>query len=161
MASRRLVRGDYKALVELRFQMRQFLSFGEHAAREAGIEAQQQQALLAVKGLPEGERATIKTLAQRLCIKHHSAVALVDKLEDARLLERARSRADGREVLLHITRAGERMLERLTSKHRHQLSVLGPSVVEALARALGERPAAARHSRPAARQAPPRTKRAR
>jgi DNA-binding MarR family transcriptional regulator len=71
---------DYRALAEFRYQIRRFLSFSETAARAAGIEPQQHQLLLALKGLPPSHRPNIKSLAERLCVKHHTAVALVDQL---------------------------------------------------------------------------------
>src|SRR4249920_3655376 len=101
---------DYRALAEFRFQIRVFLSFSDRAARKHGIEPQQHQLLLACKGLPEGSRPTIGTLAQRLCVEHHTAVALIDKLETRELVRRAPSPVDRREVLVEITKLGEAML---------------------------------------------------
>jgi hypothetical protein len=40
---------DFKAMAELRYQIRRFLRFSENAARQAGIEPQQHQLLLAIK----------------------------------------------------------------------------------------------------------------
>jgi len=71
---------DYRGLGEFRYQIRRFLRFSEQVAREAGIEPQQHQLLLAIKGLPEGVVASISILAERLQIQHHSAVELVDRL---------------------------------------------------------------------------------
>ena len=70
---------DYRALAEFRYQIRAFLSFSERAARAHGVEPQQHQLLLACKGLPTSQRPTIGTLARRLCVEHHTAVALVDR----------------------------------------------------------------------------------
>lgn len=61
-------------MAELRYQIRRFLRFSEDAARHAGIEPQQQQLLLAVKGLPQGVKPTIRVLAERMQLQHHSAV---------------------------------------------------------------------------------------
>jgi len=52
-------------------------------ARAAGLEPQQYMLLLALRGLPAGVEATIRTLADRLALRHHSAVELIDRLEDA------------------------------------------------------------------------------
>src|SRR3954451_12064007 len=125
-------RGDYRALAEFRYQIRVFLSFSEKAARAAGIEPQQHQLLLACKGLPERLRPTIKTLAERLCVQHHTAVALVDHLEHRGLVRRRPSPTDGREVLVDLTATGERLLRRLALLHRQQLRTVAPALVKAL-----------------------------
>ena len=123
---------DYRALAAFRYEIRKFLAFSEQAAREAGIEPQQHQLLLAVRGLPEGARPTIGAIAERLCVKHHTAVALVDKLEASGLIARERSTEDRREVLLSLTRDGEAVLRTLSSLHREQLQSAGPAVIRAL-----------------------------
>jgi DNA-binding MarR family transcriptional regulator len=130
---------DYRALAELRYQLRLFLSFSEQAARAAGLEPQQHQLLLAIKGLPEGPRPTIKTLAERLCVKHHTMVALVDQVEARALVRRQRSSADRREVLLALTPKGERILRGLSLLHRGQLREVGQELVDALAEILSGR----------------------
>lgn len=123
---------DYRALAALRYEIRKFLAFSEQAARDAGVEPQQHQLLLAVRGLPEGARPTIGTIAERLCVKHHTAVALVDKLEASGLVARERSSEDRREVLLRLTRDGQTLLRTLSSQHRRQLQIAGPEVLRAL-----------------------------
>ena len=45
---------DYRALAEVRYQIRRFLRFSEDAARKAGVEPQHHQLVLAVKGLACG-----------------------------------------------------------------------------------------------------------
>jgi DNA-binding MarR family transcriptional regulator len=128
----KLSSSDYRALAAFRYEIRKFLAFSEQAARDAGIEPQQHQLLLAVRGLPEGSRPTIGTIAERLCVKHHTAVALVDKLETIGLVTRERSSEDRREVLLRLTHAGDGVLRTLSSLHRQQLQSAGPEVIRAL-----------------------------
>ena len=123
---------DYRALAAFRYEIRKFLAFSEQAARDAGIEPQQHQLLLAVRGLPEGTRPTIGAIAERLCVKHHTAVALVDKLEGSGLIVRERSTEDRREVLLRLTPDGDAVLRTLSSLHRQQLQSAGPEVIRAL-----------------------------
>ena len=123
---------EYRALGAFRYEIRKFLAFSEHAAREAGIQPKQHQLLLAVRGLPEGARPTIGTVAERLCVKHHTAVALIDALEKQGLLKRDRSSADRREVLLVLTPKGDALLLRLSALHREQLRNVGPLMVTAL-----------------------------
>ncbi len=76
---------EYRALAELRYRIRHFLREGDAKARAVGLEPQQYLMLLAIRGLPEGSEATIQTLAERLALKHHSVVELVDRLETTRL----------------------------------------------------------------------------
>src|ERR1700731_4491393 len=91
---------DYTALADFRYEIRRFLNFSETAARAAGIEPHQHQALLAIKGLPARQIATVGALAERLQIQHHSAVELTNRLESKGLIRRSRGQADRREVLL-------------------------------------------------------------
>src|SRR5215470_8935087 len=76
-----VTQSDYQALAEFRYQIRRYLSFGDQAAEAAGLRSRQYQLLLALKGMPDGMEATIKNLADRLGIRHHSTVELVDRLE--------------------------------------------------------------------------------
>lgn len=124
---------DYRALSEFRYQIRCFLSFSERAAREHGVEPQQHQLLLALKGLPEDRRPTIGTIAERLCVEHHTAVTLTDRLERAGLVARTRGERDRREVLLSITDRGQDLLGRLSAIHQEQLASVGPKLQRALA----------------------------
>ncbi len=129
---------DYRSLAAFRYEIRKFLAFSEQAARDAGIEPQQHQLLLAVRGLPADKRPTIRAAAERLCVQHHTAVALVDKLEARGLMLRERSSTDRREVLLRLTPAGQALLQRLSALHRAQLRGVGPTMVAALSTILGE-----------------------
>jgi DNA-binding MarR family transcriptional regulator len=123
---------DYRLLASFRHEMRKFLAFSERAARAAGVEPQQHQLLLALRGLPDELRPTIGTLAERLCVQPHTAVALADKLEEEGLVERERGAEDRREVLLRMTPAGDVLLRGLSALHRQQLAVVGPAMVSAL-----------------------------
>ncbi|HEX4448950.1 MAG TPA: MarR family transcriptional regulator [Polyangiaceae bacterium] len=123
---------DYRSLAAFRFEIRKFLAFSERAASDAGIEPKQHQLLLAVRGLPPGTRPTVGVVAERLCVRHHTTVALVDKLEERGLVRRERGTEDRREVLLHLTPEGESMLRGLSALHRDQLRSVGPTMVAAL-----------------------------
>jgi DNA-binding MarR family transcriptional regulator len=133
----RISPADYRSLAAFRYAIRKFLAFSEQAARAAGIEPQQHQLLLAIRGLPEPLRPTIRAISERLCVKHHSTVALVDKLELRGLLRRERSARDRREVLLHLTPAGEAVLRQLSVLHRQQLRTVGPAMVNVLQNIVG------------------------
>jgi hypothetical protein len=67
---------EYRQIAEFRYRLRQFLHFSEEVARARGIEPQQHQLLLAIKGLPKGTRPTITAVSSRLCLRHHSTVEL-------------------------------------------------------------------------------------
>ena len=128
---------DFAALANFRYEIRRFLNFSEQAARGAGIEPHQHQALLVIKGLPRDQKPTVGLLAERLQIRHHSAVELSDRLEAQGLIRRSRSEADRREVLLALTSRGEKLLRRLTLSHREELRTVRPSLLRALEAVIG------------------------
>lgn len=123
---------DYRALAELRFLIRRFLAFSETSAREADVEPQQHQLLLVLKALRPPDRPTIRAAAERLLIQHNSAVELVSRSVDRGLIERRPGEHDRREVLLHITPRGQRVLRRLTLAHRRELESAAPALLGAL-----------------------------
>ncbi|MBX5458933.1 MAG: winged helix-turn-helix transcriptional regulator [Thermogemmatispora sp.] len=123
---------DYRALAEFRYQIRRFLRFSEQVAREAGLEPQHYQLLLALKGLPEGRKATITELAERLQIQHHSAVELINRLVERDLVGKQRDVLDQRQVILSLTPRGEEVLQTLAAYHRAELQIVGPALVAAL-----------------------------
>jgi DNA-binding MarR family transcriptional regulator len=123
---------DFQSLAELRYQLRVFVSFSEQAARERGIEPQQHQLMLAIKGLPTGLRPTVRVLAERLRLRHHSVVELIDRSERAGLVMRTPSPTDGREILVRVTATGDRLLRKLSVVHQAELQTIGPLLVQAL-----------------------------
>jgi DNA-binding MarR family transcriptional regulator len=127
---------DYEALAEFRYQIRKFIRFSERAARDAGVEPQQHQLLLAVKGMPADVAPSIGEVASRLQIVHHSAVELVDRLEEQGLIQRRRNPDDRRQVFLSLTQKGERVLRELTVHHRRELATSGPELASALRKLL-------------------------
>ncbi len=122
----------YGALADFRYEIRRFLNFSEHAAQAAGIEPQQHQALLAIKAWPAGQGITIGALAERLQVRHHTAVELTDRLERRGWILRLRGQDDARKVILHLARRGERLLERLSVSHREELRTAGPRLLAVL-----------------------------
>jgi DNA-binding MarR family transcriptional regulator len=126
MAARRIAQAEYEALAEFRFALRQFLYFSETAAAEAGLTPRQHQALLAIRGNPGGQPLGIGELARRLQLRHHSAVGLVDRLSSLGFVTRRPGAPDRRRVLVVLTPAGRRVLDRLTAAHRDELRRLGP-----------------------------------
>jgi DNA-binding MarR family transcriptional regulator len=132
MAGRRLKNSDYQALAEFRYRIRCFLRFSEQAARAAGLEPQQHQLLLSVKGLPSSKKATVGVLAERMQLAHHSTVELLDRLQERGLVERHRDESDRRQVLVRITPAGEAILADLSLHHFDELGSVGPTLVQVL-----------------------------
>lgn len=132
---------DYQAIAEFRYQIRRFLRFSEDAARAAGLEPQQHQLLLAVKGMPGGRGARISDLAERLQIQHHSTVELVDRLAARGLVNRALGEDDRREVYVQLAPRGESILKALTLHHKTELRRAAPALVAALYEVAGRRSA--------------------
>lgn len=129
---REISTAGYRQLAEFRYRIRQFLHLSEEAARSKGIEPQQHQVLLAIKGLPEGSRPTVRTLSERLCLRHHSTVELIDRLAEQRAVTRRHSDQDRREVLIELTPHGEELLHQLSVLLWQELRVSGPVLAESL-----------------------------
>lgn len=118
----------YEILATFRYELRKFIHFSETAAKAASVTPQQHQALLAIKGFPGRERITIGELAERLQLRHHSVVGLVDRLVKEKLVLRLASADDRRQVLIQVTARGEKMLEKLSMTHHEQLQRIGPEI---------------------------------
>src|SRR4029079_2251724 len=123
---------EYEALAEFRYNIRRFLRLSEEAAAKAGIEARQYQFLLALRGLIEQKRVTITDLAERMQVRHHSVVGLINRLVERKLIERRRGESDRRQVYIHLTSRGEDLLRRLAIYHRGELLASAPALVAAL-----------------------------
>jgi DNA-binding MarR family transcriptional regulator len=123
---------EFRSLAEFRYQIRVFLNRSEEAARNADLEPQQYLLMLALRGLPADREPSIRELAERLQLRHHSVVELVDRLERRQLLRRERSLTDRRQVALHLTPRGERILTRLAKQRISELRTAAPALVRAL-----------------------------
>jgi DNA-binding MarR family transcriptional regulator len=121
-------------LAELRYQIRRFLRTREVAAREAGIEPQQYLLLLQAKGLQRRQPVTLSVLAERLQLRHHSTVGLVDRLAGRGMVARRTDPGDRRTVQVVLRPAGEAVLERLVRHSLRELGTEGPALVSALRR---------------------------
>jgi DNA-binding MarR family transcriptional regulator len=133
---------EYRALAELRYRIRHFIQEGDAAARRSNLEPQQYQMLLAIRGLPLGTVATIRTLAQRMALQHHSAVELIDRLESHGLVRRRRSQGDKREVRVSLLPQGSKLLDRVASERISELRASGVALANAIT-------ALVKHKRPA------------
>src|SRR3954470_13218249 len=129
MAKRsRLIKAQYETLAAFRYALRQFIHFSEEAASRTGLTPQQHQALLAIKGYPGRDCVSVGELAERLQLRHHSAVGLVDRLVAEKLVSRAPSSEDRRQVFIQLTSRGENVLAKLSSAHSQQLRRMGPGL---------------------------------
>jgi DNA-binding MarR family transcriptional regulator len=124
---------DYARLAAFRHELRQFLRFSEEAAERAGLSAQHYQAMLVLRACPEGQAVSINDLAGELLIRHNSAVGLVDRLVDERLVVREASQVDRRKVELRLSARGRQVLARLAQIHRDELERIGPALERLIA----------------------------
>jgi len=122
----KLATRDYAELASFRHALRGFLRFSEAAAAEEGLTSQHYQAMLILRGWPDGDPLSINDLAQQLLIKHNSAVGLVDRLAHEGLVVREPSTVDRRKVELHLSAQGRQVLARLAAMHRDELRRIGP-----------------------------------
>ncbi len=125
---------DYQALADFRYALRQFLAFSGGAAKSVGLTPQQHQAMLSIIGAPEGQAVTIGFLAERLLLKHHSTVELVDRLVEIDLVTRESDGGDRRKVLLSLTPKAKRLLTKLSSAHIEELRRIRPAFAALLER---------------------------
>lgn len=133
-AAKKITQAQYETLASFRFTLRRFLRFSEEEAQAAGITPQQHQALLAIKGFPGRDYVTVGELAERLQLRHHSAVGLVDRLVAEKLVARRASSDDRRHVHINLTARGETMLGKLSTAHREQLRQIGSELSQLLER---------------------------
>jgi DNA-binding MarR family transcriptional regulator len=130
-----LLPDDYEALANFRYAMRKFLSFSKRAlASEAHLTTEQYEALLALKAFAGSQGLTISDLSERLQVKHHSAVSLVDKLEGLRLARRKPDALDRRRVFVRLTLEGSRVLAKVAALHRREMRIRSPEMIAALRR---------------------------
>ena len=134
VSPRPIAKADYVALAEFRFALRKFLDFSQVAAQKAGLTPQQHQALLAIKGFAGADEVTVSELAERLILRHHSVVELVDRLARLGLVRRLSDPEDNRRVLVSLTTKAERLLNGLSATHLEEIHRLGPYLASLLSR---------------------------
>lgn len=119
-----LDKSEFEALADFRYQLRRFLRFSELLTRRHGVTNLQYLLLLQVKGYPGREWANVGELAERLQAHQHGVVSLVSRCEKLGLVERRPGRDDRRAVEVHLTPAGEHLVERIAERHRRELKEL-------------------------------------
>ncbi len=117
---------DYAQLASFRYALRAYLRFSETAAAQERLTSQHYQAMLILRGWPDGQPVSINDLAKRLLIRHNSAVGLVDRLTHEGLVVRSPSSVDRRKVELHLSSRGRQALGKLATMHRDELRRIGP-----------------------------------
>ena len=140
----RITDGEYHALSQLRYLIRRFLQEGDTTARVAGLEPQQYLLLLTIRGLERGQEPSIRALADRLALRHHSTVELIDRLEAHGLVKRTRGREDRRQVLVSLQPRGEKLLEKVVTKRIVELRSHGHALVSAIGKLLESGPRVSR-----------------
>jgi DNA-binding MarR family transcriptional regulator len=128
MTRTQITKSHYELLAELRHTLRRFQRFSRDAALASGLTPQQHQALLVIKGFRGRDYVSVGDLAERLQLRHHSAVGLVDRLSRQGLVRRTHSRVDRRRVEVRLTAKGEGKIERLSAAHLTELRQLGPGI---------------------------------
>lgn len=128
-ADGRLTDADFVALATFRQTMRQFMEFSETAAVGAGLTPQQHQALLIIKVLGVHLAPTVGDIADRLLVRHHSAVELVGRLVRLGLVQRSRDLVDRRRVRVSLTALAEEKLEALSVAHLKELRAIRPMLL--------------------------------
>jgi len=119
-----LTKHDFEALAQFRFGIRRYLRFSEETVRKHGLTPQHYQLLLALKGHPGREWATVGELADRLQLRHHSVVELLNRAQRNGLIERTSAPDDRRTVRVFLSDTGEQILDRLSALHRDQLHLM-------------------------------------
>lgn len=116
-----LTKQDFEALAQFRFAIRRYLRFSEETVRRHGITPQHYQLLLALKGHPGREWVTVGELSERLQLRHHSVVELLNRAQQNGLITRVADPDDRRSVRVYLSDSGESILLRLGAAHRDQL----------------------------------------
>jgi DNA-binding MarR family transcriptional regulator len=133
-------------LAEFRYRLRKFLSFSEVASEAVGISAQQYQLLQVVAAVPEGRECSISYVAERMLVRHNSAVELVDRAVKSGLVCRVADESDHRRSLLEITERGAEVLARLVAEHLAEIEAEGPEMMRALQKLIAGRAGSSRRT---------------
>lgn len=123
-----LTKANYEALAEFRCELRKFFAFSEAAAAGAGVTPQQHQLMLSIMGAPGRDSLSIVEIADRLLLRHHTVVELVDRLSDLGLVERNPDPTDGRKIQVSLTKSGNATIDKLSSIHVEELKSIRPTL---------------------------------
>jgi DNA-binding MarR family transcriptional regulator len=122
-------------MAAFRYAMRKFLGFSKRALKlEAQMTPEQYEALLALKAFAGETGLTIGQLSERLQVKHHTAVGLVNRMAELGFVRREPAEADRRRVFVRLTPDGSRVLAKVAAVHRQEVRIRSPEMIEALIR---------------------------
>lgn len=121
MAGNILKKEEFRTLSDFRYQLRSFVRFSEDITDRFGVTNLQYLLLLHVKGYKDREWATIGELAERLQTHHNGVVSLASRCEKLGLIYRQRGTADKREVQIHLTPEGNKLVTKIAGLHRDEL----------------------------------------
>src|SRR6266536_6604914 len=118
---------------------------------EAGIPMRWYDVLVQLEESPEG--IPMNALAERILYSKSGFTRVVDRMEEAGLVRRVRPKNDRRSILVLLTDAGRKTMERARRHHRHGIEQhfsrhLTDADIRALTRALEKISAHARPLRP-------------
>src|SRR5689334_5118703 len=95
-------------VAEFRASLRLFMRKTEKIARASGLTPQRYLLLVMIKGAPDGTGTmTVTALSERLQLAQSTVTELVNRAEDAGLVEREQSDRDARIAHLRLTEEGE------------------------------------------------------
>jgi DNA-binding MarR family transcriptional regulator len=123
-----LTKANYEALAEFRWELRKFLAFSEAAATNAGLTPQQHQLMLSIKGAHDRDSLSIVEISDRLLLRHHTVVELVDRLSDLGMVQRNPDPTDGRKIQVTLTKSGNATIDKLSSIHVEELKNIRPTL---------------------------------
>ena len=126
---------EYHAMASFRHLLRRFLRFSKDFLRDrAGLTPEQYEALLAIKAFADPKGFTISQLSERLQVKHHSAVNIVDRLAERHLITRETGATDRRQRNVQLTAKGAALIDDLASVHRKEIRERSTEMMKALER---------------------------
>ena len=112
---------EFATLSNFRYQLRCFIRFSENVTHKYGVTNLQYLLLLHTKGYSGREWATIGELAERMQSHHNGIVSLASRCEKLGLIYRKRGIADKREVEIHLTPDGDKLVKAIASLQRNEL----------------------------------------
>jgi len=121
-----------RLLAEFRYRLRLFLLFSDEAALRSGLQPQQHQLLLQIAGAPHETVVTVGWVAERLGLRHNTAVELCNRCEESGLITRRQDTVDRRYVHLEVTHKGREVLHALSVDHARELNELAPRLMQTL-----------------------------
>jgi DNA-binding MarR family transcriptional regulator len=124
-------------LAEFRYQLRRFVSFSEAACEAAGVSAQQYQLLQVVATVPQEKECSISYVAERMVVRHNTAVELVDRAEKAGLVQRITDESDHRRSLVETTPRGNDLLADLVPIHLAEVRTENGELLQSLEQLIG------------------------